>query len=86
LVSQSHPKPLDPSEKDAMLKPLIDAGWKLSDEEDAIAKTYQFKSFNEAFGFIKAEELNHHPDWCNFFHKVRTEEVKEIIQNEKINK
>jgi len=41
------------------------------------AKTYQFKSFNEAFGFMtrvamKVGELNHHPDWCNFFHKVRT--------------
>ena len=67
-----------------MLKPLIDAGWELSDEEDAIAKTYRFKSFNEAFGFMtrvamKAEELNHHPEWCNFFHKVRTKKVKEII-------
>ena len=49
------------------------AGWKL--ENDALAKTYAFKSFREAFGFMtrvafEAEELNHHPDWSNAYNEV----------------
>jgi len=43
---------------------------------DAIRKHYEFKSFNAAFGFMtraamKAEKMNHHPEWCNSYNKVR---------------
>ncbi len=43
---------------------------------DHISKEFQFKDFNEAFGFISrvaicAERNNHHPDWSNHFNKVR---------------
>ena len=48
-------------------------GWKF--ENDALVKTYTFKTFREAFGFMtraafEAEELNHHPDWSNAYNKV----------------
>lgn len=43
---------------------------------DAIRKYFDFKSFNAAFGFMthvamKAENMNHHPQWCNSYNKVR---------------
>ena len=38
-------------------------------------KTYTFKNFIEAFGFmtkvaIYAEKMNHHPEWCNVYRTV----------------
>ena len=42
---------------------------------DAIQRTYKFKDFNTAFGFmtrvaIKAETLDHHPEWFNVYNRV----------------
>ena len=42
---------------------------------DAIAKTFRFKDFNAAFGFmtrvaIRAEQLDHHPEWFNVYNRV----------------
>ena len=50
-------------------------GWHLMAERDAIQKSFQFKSFNAAFGFmsrvaLKAEQMNHHPEWFNVYSKV----------------
>lgn len=50
-------------------------GWSLSDKQDAIAKEFQFKTFNEAFGFMSrvallAEKLDHHPEWSNVYNRV----------------
>jgi len=49
--------------------------WKAVEGRDAIARTFQFKNFNEAFGFmaqvaLKAEQMNHHPEWLNVWNKV----------------
>ena len=49
--------------------------WKAVEGRDAIARTIQFKNFNEAFGFmaqvaLKAEQMNHHPEWLNVWNKV----------------
>lgn len=40
-----------------------------------IARSYQFADFNAAFGFmacvaLKAEAMNHHPEWFNVYNKV----------------
>lgn len=40
-----------------------------------IEKTYKFRDFVEAFGFmsraaILAEKANHHPEWFNVYNKV----------------
>lgn len=48
-------------------------GWAF--ERDALAKTFQFRSFREAIGFMvragfEAEELNHHPEWTNVYARV----------------
>ena len=42
---------------------------------DAIQRQLKFADFNEAFGFmtrvaIKAQEMDHHPEWFNVYNKV----------------
>ncbi|CAH2771229.1 MAG: Pterin-4-alpha-carbinolamine dehydratase (EC [uncultured Caballeronia sp.] len=49
--------------------------WQLSADKSAIQRSFKFADFNEAFGFmtrvaIKAQEMNHHPDWSNAYNKV----------------
>ncbi|HMM15593.1 MAG TPA: 4a-hydroxytetrahydrobiopterin dehydratase [Parvibaculum sp.] len=50
-------------------------GWTKVRGRDAIAKTYLFRDFNEAFGFMSrvalaAEKSDHHPEWFNVYNKV----------------
>ncbi len=50
-------------------------GWVLAEDGLSIWKTFRFKSFVEAFGFMSesalaAEKLNHHPEWFNVYNKV----------------
>jgi 4a-hydroxytetrahydrobiopterin dehydratase len=50
-------------------------GWAPVEGRDALKKTFKFKSFNEAGGFMSrvalaAEKLNHHPEWCNVYNRV----------------
>jgi 4a-hydroxytetrahydrobiopterin dehydratase len=54
------------------------AGWSLSEDGRRIARTFQFADFNEAFGFmsrvaLKAEKMNHHPEWSNVYKTVKVE-------------
>jgi 4a-hydroxytetrahydrobiopterin dehydratase len=42
---------------------------------DAIARSYAFRDFNAAFGFmarvaLAAEKLDHHPEWFNVYNRV----------------
>ena len=64
------------SAKAALLDPLIANGWDLSDEGDALAKTFTFADFTEAFAFMTraalwAEKWDHHPDWSNSYKTVK---------------
>ena len=50
-------------------------GWQLVDGRDAIQKTFKFKDFSEAFGFMAraalvAEKMDHHPEWRNVYKTV----------------
>jgi 4a-hydroxytetrahydrobiopterin dehydratase len=50
-------------------------GWSEVGGRDAIAKTFVFKDFNEAFGFMSraalvAEKHDHHPEWRNVYKTV----------------
>ena len=63
--------PLSPDEIAAALPTL--PGWTL--ERDALARTFQFADFRAALAFMvragfEAEELNHHPEWTNVYHRV----------------
>ena len=51
------------------------SGWSEVVGRDAIAKTFTFKDFNQAFGFMTrsalvAEKMDHHPEWFNVYKKV----------------
>jgi 4a-hydroxytetrahydrobiopterin dehydratase len=50
-------------------------GWAEVKGREAIAKTFTFKDFNEAFGFMSrvalvAEKNDHHPEWRNVYKTV----------------
>ncbi len=50
-------------------------GWSDVSGRNAIAKTFTFKNFNEAFGFMAraalvAEKMDHHPEWSNVYKTV----------------
>lgn len=47
--------------------------WK--EENDQLARSFEFKDFKEAFAFMTkvalvAEKQNHHPNWSNTYNKV----------------
>ena len=57
------------------LAPLLAEGWAMVADRDAIQRTYVFRNFIEAFGFMTraalwAEKLNHHPEWSNVYKTV----------------
>jgi 4a-hydroxytetrahydrobiopterin dehydratase len=50
-------------------------GWSAAEGRDAITRTFKFKDFNAAFGFmtrvaLAAEKLDHHPEWFNVYNRV----------------
>lgn len=51
-------------------------GWSAGPEpREAICRTYVFADFKTAFSFmagaaLKAEEMNHHPEWFNVYGRV----------------
>ena len=51
-------------------------GWvKQKGRVKAITRSFVFANFSEAFGFMtrvamKAEEMNHHPEWFNVYNRV----------------
>jgi 4a-hydroxytetrahydrobiopterin dehydratase len=50
-------------------------GWTEVNGREAIAKTFVFRDFNEAFGFMSrvalvAEKRDHHPEWRNVYKTV----------------
>lgn len=50
-------------------------GWSEVPGRDAITKSYQFKSFSQAWGWMSrvalaAEKLDHHPEWTNVYGRV----------------
>ncbi|KAB2882911.1 MAG: 4a-hydroxytetrahydrobiopterin dehydratase, partial [Pseudorhodoplanes sp.] len=52
------------------------SGWSEVEGRDAIAKTFVFRDFNAAFGFMTrvallAEKLDHHPEWSNVYRTVQ---------------
>ncbi len=50
-------------------------GWTAVQGRDAIQKSFRFKDFSSAFGFmtqvaLAAEKLDHHPEWLNVYNRV----------------
>ena len=69
----SQPQKLSEAEITAALAKL--PGWARVGGREAISKQYTFADFSAAFGFmtraaLKAEQLNHHPEWANIWNRV----------------
>ncbi|CAN7329839.1 4a-hydroxytetrahydrobiopterin dehydratase [Rhizobium sp. LjRoot30] len=50
-------------------------GWTLREDGGAITRSFKFRNFAEAFGFMSemalaAEKLDHHPEWFNVYARV----------------
>jgi 4a-hydroxytetrahydrobiopterin dehydratase len=50
-------------------------GWSKVEGRDVIFKSFKFKNFREAFGFMTeaalvAEKMDHHPEWFNVYARV----------------
>jgi len=53
----------------------VPEGWTLEESGKALLRTYEFKDFNEAFGFLTrvalyAERMDHHPEIRNVWNRV----------------
>ncbi|QXM23588.1 4a-hydroxytetrahydrobiopterin dehydratase [Elioraea tepida] len=49
--------------------------WRMVEGRDAITRSFRFKDFSEAWGFMArvallAEAQNHHPEWSNVWNRV----------------
>lgn len=50
-------------------------GWSIENGEKELKRSFKFKDFSEAFGFMArvallADKADHHPDWSNSYNKV----------------
>ena len=69
------PARLDDTARAAALAALEPSGWSLTDGREAITRTFRFKDFSAAFGWMThaamvAEKLDHHPEWANVYNRV----------------
>lgn len=77
MMAKNNPAPsyrkLEQAEIDAALESL--PGWTAGADGKSITRSFRFRSFVEAFGFMTemalvAEKLNHHPEWFNVYGRV----------------
>lgn len=66
---------LTAEDRAAALPVLASSGWAHDAERDALKKTFKFKNFVRAWGWmssvaIEAEKMNHHPEWFNVYGTV----------------
>jgi len=64
---------LDPAEVARLLADHPE--WELARDGKAIARTFRFRDFSEAWGFMSrvallAETQDHHPEWFNVYNRV----------------
>ena len=72
-VKRDMAEKLEGAARQAALDELTE--WTALDDRDAISRTFRLKTFNEAFGFmtraaLKAEKMNHHPEWFNVYNRI----------------
>jgi pterin-4a-carbinolamine dehydratase len=70
------PTSLTEQERTSLLSTLLENGWNLVPNRDAISKDFIFQDFTQCFSFmtkiaLKAESMNHHPEWFNVYNKLQ---------------
>ncbi len=65
--------PLDDAARAALAQTL--PAWTRVTDRDAIARSFKFADFSEAWGFMSrvallAERHDHHPEWSNVYNRV----------------
>jgi 4a-hydroxytetrahydrobiopterin dehydratase len=65
---------LTETERDDALAELPE--WTLREDALAISRSFRFRDFNEAWGFMSrvallAEQQDHHPEWSNVYNRVQ---------------
>lgn len=50
-------------------------GWSFEDDGKALVRTFRFKNFSEAFGFLSrvalhAEKVDHHPEFTSVWNRL----------------
>lgn len=60
---------------DAQITAAKAAGWEIAEDQAGMSKSFKFKDFSEAWGFMSraalwCEKLNHHPEWSNTYNTV----------------
>ncbi len=70
------PKKLTDAERASLASVLPE--WALTEGRDAISRTFKFRDFNQAWGFMNrvallAEKQDHHPEWSNVWNTVTIE-------------
>ncbi|XP_014669646.1 PREDICTED: pterin-4-alpha-carbinolamine dehydratase 2-like [Priapulus caudatus] len=76
MATEAKRAKLEGEARETGLATLKAAGWTEVDGRDAIYREFIFKNFNQAFGFmsrsaLRAEKMNHHPEWFNVYNKVQ---------------
>ncbi|KAG7383063.1 putative pterin-4-alpha-carbinolamine dehydratase [Phytophthora pseudosyringae] len=74
LSTRAVPTLLTDAERTAAFQHITDA-WEVVPNRDAIRRSFQFRDFNEAWGFMSrsallAEHMGHHPEWSNVYNRV----------------
>ena len=81
--------PLSPEEAQGLLREAPD--WQLADDATRLERTYRFRNFGAAFGFVEraaalAEAEAHHPDisfgWGYATVSLRTKKIKGLHEND----
>ncbi|KAI9988484.1 hypothetical protein PInf_021911 [Phytophthora infestans] len=66
----------------------ITSAWEEVPNRDAIRRKFEFRDFNEAWGFMNrtallAEQLGHHPEWFNVYNvTLSTHDCGGLSQND----
>lgn len=66
---------LTEAEREAALPALNAASWAVDEARDGVRKTFRFRNFIRAWGWmsavaLEAEKMNHHPEWSNVYGTV----------------
>ncbi|RLN74240.1 hypothetical protein BBJ28_00000584 [Nothophytophthora sp. Chile5] len=74
MSTKAAPTLLSEQERAAAFQQITSA-WEPVPDRDAIQRTFEFRDFNEAWGFMSraallAEQMGHHPEWSNVYNRV----------------